>query len=105
MEEDLYTAYHAVSENEEIVADRDVDISGGIRAFSDVMKRQGIKQDGDELYEEFQRIYEENVSRDADKEKVEDRMQNSGSGRGILCSTFSVDDYMYGFENSKIIIV
>lgn len=43
MEEDLYTAYHAVSENEEIVADRDVDISGGIRAFSDVMKRQGIK--------------------------------------------------------------
>ena len=39
MEEDLYTAYHAVSENEEIVADRDVDISGGMREFSDVMKR------------------------------------------------------------------
>ena len=81
MKEDLYTAYHAVSENEEIVADRDVDISGGMRAFSDVMKRQGIKQDGDELYEEFQRIYEGNLSRDADKEKVEDRMQNSGRGR------------------------
>ena len=39
MKEDLYTAYHAVSENEEIVADRDVDISGGMREFSDVMKR------------------------------------------------------------------
>lgn len=39
MKEDLHTAYHAVSENEEIVADRDVDISGGMREFSDVMKR------------------------------------------------------------------
>ena len=39
MKEDLYTAYHALSENEEIVADRDVDISGGMREVSDVMKR------------------------------------------------------------------
>ena len=39
MKEDLYTAYYAVSENEKIVADRDVDISGGMREFSDVMKR------------------------------------------------------------------
>ena len=32
------------------------DVSGSIRLFSDVMKRLGIKLDGDEFYEEFQRI-------------------------------------------------
>lgn len=46
------------------------DVSGSIRLFSDVMKRLGIKMDGAELYEEFQRIYDEAVSREADKEKV-----------------------------------
>lgn len=49
------------------------DVSGSIRLFSDVMKRLGIKLDGDELYEEFQRIYDESVNRDACKEKAEDR--------------------------------
>lgn len=29
------------------------DVSGSIRLFSDVMKKLGIKQNGDELYEEF----------------------------------------------------
>ena len=29
------------------------DVGGSIRLFSDVMKRLGIKLDGDELYEEF----------------------------------------------------
>ena len=42
------------------------------------MKRMGIKLDGDEMYEELQRIYDESVSRDADKKKVEDRTQNRG---------------------------
>lgn len=32
------------------------DVSGSIRLFSDVMKKLGIKLDGDGLYEEFQRI-------------------------------------------------
>ena len=36
------------------------------------MKRLGIKLDGDELYEEVQRIYEESVSREVDKEKAEE---------------------------------
>ncbi len=45
------------------------DVSGSIRLFSDVMKRLGIKLDGDELYEEFQRIYDKSVDRDADKDK------------------------------------
>ena len=52
------------------------DISGSIRLFSDVMKRLGIKLDGDELYEEFQRIYDVSVSRNADKEKNKDKMWN-----------------------------
>ena len=57
------------------------DVSGSIKLFSDVMKRLGIKLDGDELYEEFQRIYDETVSRDADKERAEDKMWNRGRGR------------------------
>ena len=57
------------------------DVSGSIRLFSDVMKKLGIERDGDELYEEFQRIYDETVSRDADKERTEDKMWNRGRGR------------------------
>lgn len=61
-------------------------MSGSIRMFSDVMKRLGIKLDGDELYEEFQRIYDESVgrdvdSRDVDKGKMEDKMRNRDRGR------------------------
>ena len=52
------------------------DVSGSIRLFSDVMKRLGIKLDGDGLYEEFQRIYDESVGRDTDKEKNKDKMWN-----------------------------
>lgn len=50
------------------------DVNGSIRLFSDVMNRLGVKLDDDELYEEFQRIYD----RDTDKKKVEDRMRNRG---------------------------
>ena len=57
------------------------DVSGSIRLFSDVMKRLEIKLAGDELYEEFQRIYDESVGRDAGKDKAEDKMWNSGRGR------------------------
>ena len=57
------------------------DVSGSIRLFSDVMKKLGIKLDGDELYEEFQRIYDERVSRDTNNEKEEDKMWNRGRGR------------------------
>ena len=57
------------------------DISGSIKLFSDVMKKFVIKLDGDELYEEFQRIYDESVDRDAGKDKAEDKMWNRGRGR------------------------
>lgn len=54
------------------------DVSGSIKLFSDVMKRLGIRIDGTELYEEFQKLYDESVSRDADKEREEDKMWNRG---------------------------
>ena len=57
------------------------DVSGSIWLFSDVMKRLGIKLDGDELYEEFQRIYDKSVDRDADKEKTGDKIWTRGRGR------------------------
>lgn len=57
------------------------DVSGSIRLFSDVMRKLEIKLDGDELYEEFQRIYNESVSRDAGKEKVDDKMWNRSRRR------------------------
>lgn len=57
------------------------DVSGSIRLFSDVMKRLGIKLDGDGLYEEFQKIYDESVDRDVSKDKAEDKMWNRGRER------------------------
>ena len=57
------------------------DVSGSIRLFSAVMKKLGIKLDGDELYEEFQRIYDEAVSRDVDKEREKDKMWSRGRER------------------------
>ena len=57
------------------------DVSGSIWLFSDVMKRLGIKLDGNEMYEEFQRIYDESVGRDAGKDKAENKMWNRGRGR------------------------
>ena len=52
------------------------DVSGSIRLFSDVMKRLEIKLAGDELYEEFQRVYDESVDRDTGKEKVEGKVKS-----------------------------
>ena len=49
------------------------DVSGNIRMFSEVMKRLEIKLDRDEMYEEFQRIYDESVDRDAGKDKIWNR--------------------------------
>lgn len=56
------------------------DVSGSIRLFSDVMKRLGIRMAGDEIYEEFQKIYDESVGRDVGKEKVEDKVWNRAEG-------------------------
>ena len=54
------------------------DIGSSIRLFSEVMKRLEIKLDGDELYEEFQRIYDDNIdNKTLDEEKVENTMVRS----------------------------
>ena len=45
------------------------------------VERMEIKLAGDELYEEFQRIYDESVDRGAGKDKAEDKMWNRGRGR------------------------
>ena len=57
------------------------DVSGSIRLFSDVMKRLGIKVESDELYEEFQKIYDESVGKIVDKENMKEKMWNRGRGR------------------------
>lgn len=57
------------------------DVSGSIRLFSDVMKRFGMKLDCDELYEGFQRIYDESAGRDINKGKTKGKMRNKGRGR------------------------
>ena len=54
-------------------------MSGSIRLFSDVMKRLKIKLDEDELFEEFQKVYDKSIGRDANK--AEDKMWNRGRGR------------------------
>ena len=61
------------------------DVSGSIRLFSDAMKRLEIKLDGDELYEEFQKIYDKSVDGDAGKDNAEDKMWNRDRGRRFLC--------------------
>lgn len=57
------------------------DVGGSIRLFSDVMKRLEIKLDGDGIYDEFQRIYDESVNIDTDKEKTRDKIWNNDRGR------------------------
>ena len=69
-----------IYENIEVAVKTDIfgfdiaDVSGSIRLFSDVIRKLGIKLDGDELYEEFQRIYDERVSRDTNTEKAKDKI-------------------------------
>ena len=54
------------------------DVGGSIRLFSEVMRRLEIKLAGDELYEAFQRNYDNNiVNKTLDEEKVENTMVRS----------------------------
>ena len=75
------------------------DVSGSIRLFLDVMKKLGIKLDGDGLYEEFQRIYDEAVNRDVDKGKAEDKIWNKGRGRCLCISSVHFTQPTYILKN------
>lgn len=82
----LYGAYDTidVSVKAKILEFDIANVSEDIRLFSDDMRKPGIKLAGNELYEEFQRIYDESVSRDVRDvcvEKVEDKRWNRGRGR------------------------
>ena len=57
------------------------DVGGSLRLLSEVMKRLKIKLDGDELFEEFQKVYDKSIGRVADKDKAKDKMWNKGRGR------------------------
>ena len=48
------------------------------------MKRLGIKLDGDELYEEFQRIYDERVSREKISKEVKRSIELYGNNPSFL---------------------
>ena len=46
------------------------DAGGNMKLFMSVLDKLGVKLDGDQLYEEYQKIYDETVSRnEMEKEK------------------------------------
>lgn len=55
-----------------------------VKLWNPKKKRLWTKLAGDEIYEEFQRIYDEAVSESTDKEKIEDKMWNKGREKGIV---------------------
>ena len=57
------------------------DASGNLKLFMSVLDKLGVKLDGDQLYEEYQKIYEETVSRNDVHEKEQEKQWNKGRGR------------------------
>lgn len=49
--------------------------------FIKVMDKLGVKLENDALYEEYQKIYDETVSRSVEKDKGQEKMWNRGRGR------------------------
>ena len=56
----------------------DIDVGKYGRMWIKYIKEEYPMRYGDELYEEFQRVYDESVGRDAGKDKAEDKMWNRG---------------------------
>ncbi len=46
-----------------------------------VLDKLGVKLDGDQLYEEYQKIYEETVSKNEMYEMEQEKQWNKGRGR------------------------
>ena len=54
------------------------DAGGNLKLFMSVLDKLGVKLDGDQLYEEYQKIYDETVSRN---EMEQEKQWNKGRGR------------------------
>ena len=54
------------------------DAGGNLKLFMSVLDKLGVKLDGDQLYEEYQKIYDETVSRN---EKEQEKQWSRGRGR------------------------
>lgn len=57
------------------------DIGGNLKLFMSVLDKLGVKLDGDQLYEEYQKIYEETVSKNKMYEMEQEKQWNKGRGR------------------------
>ena len=57
------------------------DAGGNLKIFMSVLDKLGVKLDGDQLYEEYQKIYDETVSRNEMHEMEQEKQWNKGRGR------------------------
>lgn len=57
------------------------DASGNLKIFMSVLDKLGVKLDGEQLYEEYQKIYNETVSRNEMHEMEQEKQWNKGRGR------------------------
>ena len=57
------------------------DAGGNLKLFMSVLDKLGVKLDGDQLYEEYQKIYDETVSRNEVNEMEQEKQWNKGRGR------------------------
>ena len=57
------------------------DASGNLKIFMSVLDKLGVKLDGEQLYEEYQKIYYETVSRNEMHEMEQEKQWNKGRGR------------------------
>ena len=57
------------------------DASGNLKIFMSVLDKLGVKLAGNQLYEEYQKIYDETVSRNEMYEKEQEKQWSRGRGR------------------------
>ena len=57
------------------------DASGNLKLFMSVLDKLGVKLDGDQLYEEYQKIYEGTVSGNERHEMEQEKQWSRGRGR------------------------
>lgn len=57
------------------------DAGGNLKLFVGVLDKLGVKLDGDQLYEEYQKIYDETVSRNEMHESEQEKQWSRGRGR------------------------